>query len=79
MSGLRRDVVILGCAVSAGIHGALAPAHFAEGAGAGLGFVASTILLAGLAVFLTVRPASSRHWRARRSPSPACSPPTHSR
>ena len=59
MSGLRRDVVILACAVSAGIHGALAPAHFAEGAGAGLGFVASTILLAGLAVALTVRPASS--------------------
>jgi len=56
---LRRDVVILACAVSAGIHGALAPAHFAEGAGAGVGFVASTILLATLAVFLTVRPASS--------------------
>ena len=59
MSGLRRDVVILSCAVSAGIHGALAPAHFAEGTGAGVGFVASTILLVGLAVFLTVRPASS--------------------
>ena len=59
MSGLRRDVVILACAVSAGIHGALAPAHFAEGAGAGLGFVASTILLAGLDVALTLRPASS--------------------
>ena len=28
---LRRDVVILACAVSAGIHGALAPEHFAEG------------------------------------------------
>ena len=59
MIGLRRDVVILACAVSAGIHGALAPAHFAEGTGAGLGFVASTILLAALAVVLTVRPASS--------------------
>jgi hypothetical protein len=59
VSGLRRDVVILACAVSAGIHGALAPAHFAEGAGAGVGFVASSILLAGLAVGLTVRPASS--------------------
>ena len=56
---LRHDVVILCCAVSAGIHGALAPAHFAEGAGAGVGFIASTILLAALAVFLTVRPASS--------------------
>jgi hypothetical protein len=59
VSGLRGDVVILACAVSAGIHGALAPAHFAEGAGAGVGFVASSILLAGLAVGLTVRPASS--------------------
>jgi hypothetical protein len=56
---LGRDVVILACAVSAGIHGALAPAHFAEGAGAGFGFVASAILLAALAVVLTVRPASS--------------------
>ena len=59
MSELRRDVVILACAVSAGIHGALAPAHFAEGAGAGLAFVASTSLLAGVAVALTVRPANS--------------------
>jgi hypothetical protein len=59
VSGLRRDVVILACAVSAGIHGALAPAHFAEGAGAGVGFVASSILLAVLAVGLTVRLASS--------------------
>jgi hypothetical protein len=56
---VRHDAVILGCAVSAGIHGALAPAHFAEGAGAGVGFVASTILLAALAVLLTARPASS--------------------
>ena len=56
---LRRDVVILACAVSAGIHGALTPAHFAEGAGAGLGFVASTILLATLVLFLTVRTESS--------------------
>ena len=56
---LRRDVVILCCAVSAGIHGALAPAHFAEGTGAGLGFVASVILLAALVVVLTVRPTSS--------------------
>ena len=55
---LRRDVVILACAVSAGIHGALAPEHFEEGAGAGIGFVVSTILLAALGVALTVRPAS---------------------
>ena len=53
---LRRDVVILACAISAGIHGALAPAHFDEGAGAGVGFVVSTVLLAGIAIALTVRP-----------------------
>jgi hypothetical protein len=54
---LQRDVVILACAVSAGIHGALAPAHFGEGAAAGVGFAVSTVLLAGLAVVLTLRPA----------------------
>ena len=53
---LRRDVVILACAISAGIHGALAPEHFEEGAGAGLGFVAATVLLAFLAAYLTRRP-----------------------
>jgi len=56
---LRRDVVILACAVSAGIHGALAPAHFSESLGAGVGFVVATVALAGLVVVLTVRPASS--------------------
>lgn len=56
---LRRDVVILACAVSAGIHAALAPAHFAEGSGAGAAFVASTVLLASLAIVLTLRPAGA--------------------
>jgi hypothetical protein len=55
---LRRDVVILACAISAGIHGALAPDHFAEGTGAGLGFVAAAVLLAALALAVTLRPAS---------------------
>jgi hypothetical protein len=55
---LRRDVVILTCAVSAGIHGALTPAHFDESTGAGVGFVAATVLLAAVAVALTLRPAS---------------------
>ena len=54
---LRRDVVILACAVSAGIHGALAPAHFDEGGGAGIAFVVSAAVLAGLALWLTLRPA----------------------
>jgi hypothetical protein len=55
---LKADVIILACAISAGIHGALAPDHFREGAGAGLGFVASAVALAGVAVWLTARPAS---------------------
>ena len=54
---LRRDVVILACAVSAGIHGALAPAHFDEGVGAGIAFVVSAAVLAGLAAWLTLQPA----------------------
>lgn len=53
---LRIDVLILVCAVSAGIHGALVPEHFEEGTGAGLGFVAATALLAVLAVALTRAP-----------------------
>jgi len=63
MTLLSRDVVILACAISAGIHGALAPSHFAEGVGAGAGFVAATVVLALLAVVLTGRPTAG-------SPSP---------
>ena len=55
---LKGDVVILACAISAGIHGALAPAHFSDGAGAGTGFAASAVALIGLVVWLTARPAS---------------------
>ena len=54
---LRRDVVILACAISAGVHGALAPAHLDVGTGTGVGFVASTVLLAALVLALTLRPA----------------------
>jgi hypothetical protein len=53
---LGADVVILACAISAGIHAALAPEHFAEGTAAGVGFVASAVLLAVVAVALTLRP-----------------------
>jgi hypothetical protein len=58
LAELKADAVILACAISAGIHGALAPDHFSEGAGAGSGFVASAVSLAGIAVWLTARPAS---------------------
>jgi hypothetical protein len=56
---LRNDVVILTSAISAGIHGALAPDHFTEGTAAGAGFVVATVLLAALAVGLTLRPGSA--------------------
>jgi len=55
---LKADVVILGCAISAGIHAALVPGHFDEGAGAGLGFVAAGVALAGLVIWLSRRPGS---------------------
>jgi hypothetical protein len=61
-SGIRilwSDLVIVACAISAGIHGALAPEHFGEGTGAGVGFAAATIALAALAIALTLRPASA--------------------
>lgn len=56
VADLRVDAVIVACAVSAGIHGALVPEHFADGPGPGVGFVAATVLLAAAAVGLTYRP-----------------------
>jgi hypothetical protein len=58
LAGLERDILIVACAISAGIHAALAPDHFAEGTGPGLGFAAAAVLLAALVVALTRRPAS---------------------
>lgn len=56
---LERDLLVLACAVSAGIHAALVPDHLTEGTGAGLGFLAAAIELALLAVALTRRPRST--------------------
>ena len=56
LAELRTNVVILSCAISAGIHGALVPDHFRESSGAGIGFVAATVLFAVLAVVLTRSP-----------------------
>ena len=53
---LTRDIVIVACAASAGIHGALASNHLAEGVGAGVGFVVATAVLALVAVALTRYP-----------------------
>ncbi len=55
-ASVRRDVVILACAISAGIHGALVPAHLEERAAAGWAFAVSTAILAVLATALTRRP-----------------------
>jgi hypothetical protein len=52
---LERDLVIVACAISAGIHAALTPEHLEEGAGAGGGFAFSVVLLAVLVIALTRR------------------------
>ena len=59
LADLGSDLVILACALSAGIHGALTPSHFDEGTGPGLGFAAATVALTGIVVWLTSRPAST--------------------
>jgi hypothetical protein len=56
LAELRIDLVIVACAISAGIHGALVSDHFEEGTGAGVGFLVATVLLAVLAVALTRKP-----------------------
>ncbi len=56
---LRRDVVILACAISAGIHAALVPDHFDEGTGAGVGFLVAAVLLAAAVAVLTLRRAGA--------------------
>ena len=56
MRDLRRDALALCCALSAGIHAGLTPAHLDENVAAGLGFAASAVLLAWLAIGLARRP-----------------------
>jgi len=55
---LERDLVIVTCAISAGIHAALAPEHFRESTAAGVGFLVAVISLAVVAAALTRRPDS---------------------
>ena len=50
---VERDLVVVACAVSAGVHAALAPEHAAEGLAAAIAFAVSAGALAGLAVVLT--------------------------
>ena len=57
-AAVRRELLIVTCAVSAGIHAALVPEHLAESTATGGGFIAATMLLAVLIIALTVRPDS---------------------
>src|SRR4051795_5199195 len=50
-----RDLLIVACAVSAGVHAALVPEHLHESTAAGGGFIAATLLLGALCVALSVR------------------------
>ena len=54
----NRDVVVVACALSAGIHAALTPSHFAEGSASGGGFLAAAVLLGALTVALTRHPSA---------------------
>ncbi len=56
-AAIERDLVIVPCAISAGIHAALVRDHLHDGAVAGFGFLAAALLLAGLVGVLIVRPA----------------------
>jgi drug/metabolite transporter (DMT)-like permease len=50
MTDVRRDILAVTCAISAGIHAGLVPDHLEENIAAGVGFAASAVVLAGLAV-----------------------------
>ena len=52
---VERAVLVVACAVSAGIHRALVRDHLAEGVGPGAGFLIATVLLIGLAGALSIR------------------------
>jgi hypothetical protein len=54
-AAVRRDLLIVACAVSAGIPAGLAPEHLDESAATGGGFIAATILLAALVIALRIR------------------------
>ena len=54
---LKRDIVVLACAISAGIHAALTPEHLEEGVPAGLGFAVAAVALGALTIVLAHDPA----------------------
>jgi hypothetical protein len=60
-TGAATDLVIVACAISAGIHAALVPEHLEEGRAAGMAFAVAAALLGGTAVLLTRRPSAAGH------------------
>lgn len=54
----RRDGLIVCCAISAGVHAALAPEHLRESAVTGAGFLVATAALVAVVVGLAARPES---------------------
>jgi hypothetical protein len=50
---VERDLVVVACAISAGVHAALMPSHFGESTAMGGGFLAATGVLGGLAVAIS--------------------------
>jgi hypothetical protein len=52
---VKRDLLIITCGVSAGIHAALVPEHLHESTAAGGGFIVATVLLVALVIALTLR------------------------
>lgn len=52
-AAVKRDLLIVTCGMSAGIHGALVPEHLRESVAAGGGFIAATVMLAALVGALT--------------------------
>jgi hypothetical protein len=55
-AAVERDLLVVACAISAGIHAALVRGHLDESAAAGAAFAVSALVLAGLAVVLTRSP-----------------------
>jgi hypothetical protein len=57
-------VVVLACAVSAGVHAGLVPAHLSDGPRLGVGFVVAVVLLAAGVAALTKWPGDRKIARA---------------
>lgn len=56
---VERELLVLACAASAGVHAALAPRHLTESVAEAAGFAAAALLLAGVAAWLLLRPAAA--------------------